>query len=542
MKLMDRAFCVVGPPGCGKTYSISKSVKRNIEQHGPGRVIVCSLTRTAAAEAAGRVGLPRKQVGTLHSFAYRALDRPELAEPRISEWNKEHPNLAISNSTSDVNAQASFDTRVAGGAGDERYAEYNLLRAKMKPRELWPSSVQSFARKWEEWKEANFLLDFTDLIEFAARDTTHAPGAPAVIYMDEAQDSSTLEAELLKNWSLGIDKTVIVGDPNQSLYAWRGADPEEFFPADLPSERKWVLGQSYRVPRAVLDTSLRWIKSMPGYKNEPYLPRKDDSGVEVKGRSEFLPQADLKRPGPLLDHAQRKMAQGKSVMVLASCGYMLNSLVYTLREQGIPFHNPYRRKAGNWNPLHGSGVTGRKRLLSWLAPRQDLWGEDAKIWTIKDVQRWGGILEAKGVFRRGMKKQIEGAGEDMRPEDLAESLAEWFEPDALDRVVNQDLDWWKSRIMKTRRKGLEFPLLVLRKRGPQALMDEPKLVVGTIHSVKGGQADVVYVSPEMSMAGLMEWRQRSPSVYRLFYVAMTRAREELYLLSSGGPGMAVEWG
>ena len=56
--------------------------------------------------------------------------------------------------------------------------------------------------------------------------------------------------------------------------------------------------------------------------------------------------------------------------------------------------------------------------------------------------------------------------------------------------------------------------------------------MGTIHSVKGGEADVVYLFPDLSVSGMDEWdgtvEQRAP-IYRLFYVGMTRARETLVL-------------
>jgi superfamily I DNA/RNA helicase len=56
--------------------------------------------------------------------------------------------------------------------------------------------------------------------------------------------------------------------------------------------------------------------------------------------------------------------------------------------------------------------------------------------------------------------------------------------------------------------------------------------VGTIHSVKGGEADVVFLFPDMSQAGDAAYQRHGPArdaVIRLFYVGMTRAREALYL-------------
>jgi superfamily I DNA/RNA helicase len=60
----------------------------------------------------------------------------------------------------------------------------------------------------------------------------------------------------------------------------------------------------------------------------------------------------------------------------------------------------------------------------------------------------------------------------------------------------------------------------------------PQVVVGTIHSVKGGQADVVYLFPDLSQAGDAQYNRGGAardSVIRLFYVGLTRARETLYI-------------
>jgi ATP-dependent exoDNAse (exonuclease V) beta subunit len=68
--------------------------------------------------------------------------------------------------------------------------------------------------------------------------------------------------------------------------------------------------------------------------------------------------------------------------------------------------------------------------------------------------------------------------------------------------------------------------------GARALMDLPKVVVGTIHSVKGSQADVVYLFPDLSQAGDAQYNRGGAardSVIRVFYVGLTRAREKLYI-------------
>ncbi len=66
----------------------------------------------------------------------------------------------------------------------------------------------------------------------------------------------------------------------------------------------------------------------------------------------------------------------------------------------------------------------------------------------------------------------------------------------------------------------------------------PQVMIGTIHSVKGGQADVVYLFPDLSQAGDAQYNRGGASrdsVIRQFYVGATRAREKLYLCQPDSP-------
>jgi len=72
------------------------------------------------------------------------------------------------------------------------------------------------------------------------------------------------------------------------------------------------------------------------------------------------------------------------------------------------------------------------------------------------------------------------------------------------------------------------------KHNTEQLFKKPQLIVGTIHSVKGGEADIVYVIPDLSKPQKKAWhgsRTEADALRRLFYVAGTRAREELVLCS-----------
>jgi len=101
-----------------------------------------------------------------------------------------------------------------------------------------------------------------------------------------------------------------------------------------------------------------------------------------------------------------------------------------------------------------------------------------------------------------------------------------------EHAVDVDLDWYMNSVLPTKQKSLEFPARVVRKRGGQALVEPPKVIVGTIHSVKGGEADTVIVFPDLSMAGWREYvgnKDGRELIIRMFYVAMTRTKDKLIL-------------
>jgi superfamily I DNA/RNA helicase len=96
------------------------------------------------------------------------------------------------------------------------------------------------------------------------------------------------------------------------------------------------------------------------------------------------------------------------------------------------------------------------------------------------------------------------------------------------------LKWWTDRVIPAFRKRIQFPASIAARRGGEALVEPPRVIVGTIHSVKGGEADVVYLFPDLSKAGDAQYRQLGAardSVIRQFYVGVTRSRETLYLCS-----------
>lgn len=538
-------YRIFGPPGTGKTTNLTRQIRRAAERFGQDSVLVTSFSRTAAAELAGRdLPLSPDRIGTLHSHCFHALGCPQIAECHVDEWNTENPHLQITPKKKqgrlEGDESADDDGSERETPGDEFLGQLNRWRGMMIPRSAWPAVLREFAAKWSEYKEALGLLDFCDLVDTALRDIPFAPKNPSVIFADEAQDLNRMQLRLIRKWGERANYFILAADDDQTIYSFTGATPDAVLDPEIPDDHKIILKQSYRVPRAIHARAVRWIEQVNRRQEKDYRPR------PFEGDFNRFSTGTYKSPEYyILKTALQHLEQGKSVMFLASCGYMLQPIVQVLRKNAIPFHNPYRRSNGFWNPLRMGRGSSASRLLSLLVAHPQF-GEGTRAWTCGDFALWADWLHSEGVIKRGMKKKLSS----LTPADPVTigTLDETFEPAALEALLKTFdgsygdlLEWWRRRLNATVFKRAQFTSDIAAVRGPRSLVDAPRVVVGTIHSVKGGEADVVYLFPDLSREGDAAYQQAGQprdSVIRQFYVGMTRARETLYICQQES-GMAV---
>jgi len=532
-----REFRIFGPPGCGKTTSLSRQIARAAAKFGSDAVLVTSFSRAAAAELAGRdLPIAGDRIGTLHSHCYHALGGPEIAEANVEEWNRDNKHMAITpvKKHHKLDGEDSGEDDDSGLAkdGDSFLQQVGRLRGMQLPERAWPPNLREFAHQWTEYKQANGLMDFTDLIATCLRDVAVAPRNPSVIFADEAQDLNRMQLTLIRKWGERAQYFIVAGDDDQTIFSFAGAQPEAMLHPDIPADHKIILKQSYRVPRAVHALAERTIHQVTIRQEKVYLPRPEDGHL-----SKLAAGGYNSTEYGILKTAEEHVARGQTVMFLASCSYMVKPLIQVLRKHGIPFHNPYRRTNGFWNPIRLTKPgASANRVLALLVAHRDF-GEDHRPWTQGDVALWADWLASKGLLRHGAKKLLQQADTDR--EATLDYLDRIFETGALDSLMGAWegdyrglLQWWRDRLTVDAAKRSEFPAEIAVRQGPQALLDTPKITVGTIHSVKGGQADVVYLFPDLSRAGDEQYQRMGAardSVVRLFYVGITRARHTLYI-------------
>ena len=526
-------YRLFGPPGTGKTSALAEQAKRAAKVHGSDKLLVTSFSRSAAAEITDRhLPVGPERIGTLHSFCWRALGGPKIAEAHVAAWNQRYPGTKLTQ----ANRQGRLDGEQPGEDDDTRRAgdlllqELNRCRGQMLGPEYWQPRVRDFAARWEGYKGAEGLLDFCDLIDRCQRDVALAPGAPAAILADEAQDLNRMQLTLLRKWGRRAEYFVIALDDDQTIYSFTGASPDAVLEAAIPQDHVVILEQSHRVPRAIHQFADHLIHRVSRRQEKVYQPRPAAGAVQRLSAGYKCPDYAI------LSSAVKHLEQGKTVMFLAACSYMLQPLIQVLRKHAIPFHNPYRRSNGHWNPLRLGKGSAASRVLALLVAHSD-YGAERHPWTHGDLARWSEWLRPTGILKPNAADRLRQAdGKERVPLDL---LIEIFDDGVVGSLLatfdgnyRMLLDWWRNRVMPAVRNRIQFPAEIAARLGPQCLIETPRAVVGTIHSVKGGEADVVYLFPDLSPAGDAQYQipgAPRDSIIRVFYVGATRARETLYL-------------
>ena len=533
MSTNDHTYDIYGPPGCGKTTYLEGQARKAIEARGTGKIVIGSLTKAAAVEMKSRgLDIPDNQIGTLHSLCYKALGIKEIADtPKgIKKWNEDNSDLQLS-----IERGKSLDDLggveyAVSGTSDREFTMMNMFRAQMTDERVWPDSVVYFSKRWKDWVEQCGMIDFSGMIERCIEETYQAPGFPEILIGDECQDWSALEMKLFRDhWGQQAEMVILAGDPDQSIFEWRGADPGVFMNHPVPEKNKRVLDQSYRLPKQAHAKAQAWIRQVINREDVEFKP-KDVEGEVVYSSASF------DEPEELIPLIRSEIEQEKTVMVLGSCRYMLNGIISLLKAEAIPFHNPYRPQQNDWNPLKRvkDEVWPVDRILSFLRPDEGTWGEQAQEWLSKDMRIWLDTLKAKDLLTHGVKTFIKGRHFSTPPTD-DEFQKLFLKEDDADKAIMLDLNWYRSNALSKYQRKLDYLVSITKKYGGALLRGTPKVCVGTIHSVKGGEADTVIIFPDISARALDSMENDLncgfDSVVRTFYVGLTRTKNKLVICS-----------
>jgi DNA helicase-2/ATP-dependent DNA helicase PcrA len=300
VEALDGPVLILAGPGSGKTrvltYRISYLVKEcQVEPHN---IMAVTFTNKAAREMRGRLErligaqqLERLTIGTFHAICARILRReaPLMGIlPNFVIYDQDDQMSLIKGALRELNLDEKMYRPAAIQAAISKAKRSLLTPEEYNPPTYWHEVAARVYARYQQSLKANGALDFDDLLMLAVRlfdehkDVLHRYQQRYVfVLVDEFQDTDGAQYQLLKLLTAGRKNLFAVGDEDQSIYGWRGADFRNIlrFRADYPDAQVVLLEQNYRSTQNILDAARHVIllntqrtDKKLWTKNEPGLP------------------------------------------------------------------------------------------------------------------------------------------------------------------------------------------------------------------------------------------------------------------------------
>jgi len=590
------SLLVIAGAGSGKTRVITARITHLILEHTvPASAIVAlTFTNKAAMEMKERIAtfvgtdkdLPF--VGTFHSYCLRLLKENShlLDVPFLSILDDDDQKKMIH----DLLKRNNLHKQIAA-----RQAAYHISQVKNKHISLSTSIDKLFDNPlmpdifhaYEQEKTASKCLDFDDLIlKTVALFKKNKPFKKEFqetvqhLLVDEYQDTNVVQHELLKqmalrNKKLAVDSICAVGDEDQSIYSWRGANVTNMlnFQKDFGKTTVIKIEQNYRSVQPILQVANQVIQ-----KNILRNPKKLWSERKAQDRVRVLTCVSEYQEADAISHlvsVQRNHHQEQQIAVLYRTHTQSRAIEESLLKHGIPYKiiggiqfyerkeikdllaylrlvvNPFDRSAlfRIINiPARGFGAKFEEQLYERLTQQPFMTFFDGC------EQLHETMPTSKKLAIKQFLKTFEGITPHTRPTEAIDLivgriayntyLKKTYEPeDAQTRIQNvQELaaamKHFESQKIDTVALFLDEVTLMQEKL---AATDnaEQKVLLMTLHAAKGLEFDLV------SLIGLEEGiLPTSRALYddnddkaleeerRLFYVGITRAKERLLLTNA----------
>jgi len=523
MALRTRIF---GPPGTGKTTELLGFVDGELTLGTkPEQIIYTSFTRAAASEARDRALTKFTDYhpddflwfSTIHSICFRLLGLGKdnvFAGRKLSEFCNIY-GYEVRHDSSNEAFESELHQRVLETEADyfeyfinwqrnlmlDFTTAYNIFTKRVDvPEGFNAERLKVYISRRNEYKTENSLWDFCDMIDVVISEEL-CPSDIKVMVSDEFQDLTPLLAKVTDLWSRDTERYYFAGDPYQAIYTWMGADPSIFINAK--ADKTFVLKQSYRCPVAVHDLSRTIVGYFSTrYQNDDYTP-KDKPGEILRAVPEIIDWDKL---------------DGK-IFYLHRTHWLLSKVFNDLLRDGIPFATV----RGRMSPLQTPKAEVVNIVFKLLGNKYVQISDIAKIMdylpskTPREVYlRQGAKAECRRmVEQKPYRSVISG---DLRSLGFTNDFFAYFKPENILHPFKMSID---EKAYFTR---------VIQKYGTSVLEGEPKVILSTLHGVKGRECEVSIINLNLTRktyAGLMA---NPDDEHRLFYVGVTRSRNKVILL------------
>lgn len=590
----DQHMRVIAGAGSGKTRVLTMRIAHLIEDEDvrETRILAITFTNKAANEMKERIRkmLPDRLyepwISTIHSLCVRILreDIMTMGYPRnFTIMDAEDQKSVLKEAYKQLNIDASSYSygSMLDYISNNKTADISVERAKDLAGGFYDEAVK--AKVYEYYirrQEALFALDFDDLILWTVRMFKRFDEVLnkwqrrfEYILVDEFQDIDAVQYKLITLLTGSQNSLYVVGDPDQTIYTWRGADVNIImnFTKDYPDAKTIILNENYRSTEAILNGANSVIKNnRHRVKKDLYTNRKSDEKI-----THYASASDEYQAAWIAQKISDMHRKGKSyrdIAILYRSNYLSRSLEKGLLDARIPYIiyggiRFYERQEVKdalcyLRMVAGADDLALMRILN--KPRRGIGNKTMDA--IADEARKSHVsmyevLKRNEIFSGKAKKTIEGfvnmietwradAAGGMEVFRLFEKIIEESGYRAMleENKETERIENLKELIDDVREFAEDYPessldeylqLVALYGDRDETLSSEYVQLM-TVHAAKGLEFDTVFISDlnegifpneramnDSGSRGVEEER-------RLAYVAFTRARNKLFLCEAGG--------
>jgi DNA helicase-2/ATP-dependent DNA helicase PcrA len=276
---VDGPLLVLAGPGSGKTTVVTRRVAWLVNQGiPPWQILALTFTNKAAGEMRERIearlpeNLPGRRgltVATFHSFCVRILRRyadEARIESRFSVYDAADQREAIKKAlvAADMNTRNWTPASVASAISNAKNRLQDAAAFAASAGDFYERSIAKVYRQYEKILNANHAVDFDDLLlrtaallrgsEIARRELQDRY---QFVMIDEYQDTNHAQFVIAHTLAAGHRNICVVGDPDQAIYGWRGADIRNImeFEEHYPEAAIVPLGRNFRSTAHIVDAA-----------------------------------------------------------------------------------------------------------------------------------------------------------------------------------------------------------------------------------------------------------------------------------------------
>src|SRR2546427_3727568 len=440
-------------------------------------------------------------------------------------------------------------------------------------------NIQNVRERYEQKKKATNSMDFDDLLQKSLSMFQQHERIAEIyrrqfqfILVDEYQDTNKIQADLVDLLACDHRNVMVVGDDAQSIYSWRGANFQNIleFPKRYPDAQVFKIEMNYRSVPEILEVANAAIAANVQQFRKSLQPTRESNAVKPAlvalndgaEQAQFVAQRILELRDEDVDLSE--------IAVLYSASYEQLYLQLELSRRGIPyqitsgirfFEQAHIKDVTSFirfvaNPRDEVAFKRMVKLLPGIGNRNadNLW----RAWENSlnergEVTSWGKLFLSMNVTVKSKKAweqlahtldEIAPVGQPNPPSEMITSIVEAiYDEYAKVNFTNyelrrEDLDQLAvfARQFKDVHEFLAQLALISNvdaEAAPNQTSDKEAVNLSTVHQAKGLEFNTVFIiwltDGMFPSSRSLDRRDALEEERRLFYVAITRARDELYL-------------